>query len=117
MSKFKPLLEPQDQLGKKLLQSLPKKIVEMFTAQEANHQADEQSPLQVRDLIWHNTKNSGSFHYKDITVKWYFADDGEFTAVSDCTEFQNITDNLAKFVDFELDVYAQVESYLSSIET
>lgn len=102
------MYRPNDELGRHLIQSIPQKI----NAWLAAHGLNISEVLDIGSIKWVSSDDfaSGSMVFDGITIEW---SEGSIYKASE-KYFENLSENLKTFVDFETRVYAEVEKFLAS---
>lgn len=102
---------PADELGRHLIQSIPHKIFEWL----ASVGVDPDSIEQIGKIAWVSDLEGGSLTFNGITIDWTgHASQPGITRGSE-PMFENVSSNLKQFVDFEKQVYAEVEVYVNEL--
>ncbi len=102
---------PEDELGRHLIQSIPHKIFEWL----ASVGVDPDSIETIGKVTWASDLEGGSLSYGGITIDWTgHASQPGITRGSD-PMFENLSGNLKAFVDFEKQVYSEVEAFVATL--
>ena len=105
------ILYPTDELGRHLLQSIPRKIAEWLVVSKM----DPDRTITMGKVVWTSDATGGTLTCDGKTILWVGPAKMPTSAGSNVQEFVNVSENLKMFVDFETEVYQNVEHSLQQI--